>query len=75
VILYNWDGLVDELLDIPQEREIIMFTKCISYSSSPCSSCPSDAVDIGFRYIRDVVVDHIFESIYIDPTRRDVCSN
>ena len=75
MILYNWDSLIDELLDISQEYEIIMLTKCIGYPTSSRSTCPSDAVDIGFRYIRDIVVDHIFESIDIDPTRSDICGN
>jgi hypothetical protein len=32
-------------------------------------------MDIGLRDIGDIVVDHIFESIDIDPTRGDIGSD
>jgi hypothetical protein len=75
VILDDGDRLFDELLDISQECEIIMLTKCISNTTSSCSPCPSDTVDIGLGDIGDVIVDHVFESIDVDPTRSDICGN
>lgn len=64
--------LRDEFLDISEKLEIIVFTEAKCNPSRPCASRPSDTMDIAFRDIWDVIVDHIFESIDIDPTGRDI---
>lgn len=72
MILNDGDLLRDELLDIYEELEVIMFTKGVGNSSSTCSTGTSDTMDIGLRDIRDIIVDHIFQSVDIDPTRGDI---
>jgi hypothetical protein len=72
MILDDGDLLRDEFLDIYEELEIIMFTEGICNSSGSCSTRTPDTVDIGLRDIRDIVVDHVFESIDIDPSRGDI---
>lgn len=49
-----------------------MLTERVCNTASSCSTRPTDTVDIGLRDIRDIVVDHIFESVDIDPTRGDI---
>ena len=50
-----------------------MLTERVGDTASPRSTRPPDTVDIGLRDIRDIVVDHIFESVDVDPTRGDIC--
>ena len=52
-----------------------MLTERVCDTTSPRSTRSTDTVDIGLGDIRDIVVDHILESIDIDPTRGDICSN
>ena len=72
MIIDDGDLLTDQFLDIDKELEIIMLTERVGDTASPRSTRPPDTVDIGLRDIRDIVVDHIFESVDIDPTRGDI---
>ena len=72
MILDDRDRLRDQLLDITQELEIVMFTERVGDTTSTRSTSTSDTVDIGLRNIGDIVVNHIFESVDIDPTRGDI---
>ena len=49
-----------------------MFTERVCDTTSPSTTRPTDTVDIGLRDIGDIVVNHIFESVDIDPTRGDI---
>lgn len=72
VIFDDRDFLRDEFLDISEVSDIVVVTERYRDSASPSSSGPTDTVDISFRDIRDIVIDHILECIDIDPTRRDI---
>ncbi len=49
-----------------------MLTERVCDTTSPRSTGSTDTVDIGLRDIRDIVVDHVFESVDVDPTRGDI---
>lgn len=64
--------LGDEFLDISEVSDIVVVTEGYRDSASPGSSGPTDTVDVGFGDIGDIVIDHVFECINIDSTRRDI---
>lgn len=72
VIFHDGNLLGDELLDISEVSDIVIVTERYRDSLGPGSPSPTDTVDIGFGNIRDIVVDHIFECINIDPPRGDI---
>lgn len=42
-------------------------------SSRTCSSCPPNAVNIIFKCLREVEVDHVRDVLHINASTRDVC--
>lgn len=75
MIFYYRDLLRDEFLDISEVCLLLGITEgeCVPLSS--CATRTTDAMDIGFRNIRDLVVDHVLERVDIDTTSRDIRSD
>lgn len=72
MILHDGDLLGDELLDISKKSRIVGITERNRHSLRSGATRPTDAMHIGFGYIRDVVVDHIFKIIDIDSAGGDI---
>ena len=72
MILDDANLLGDELLNIAEESGIVMVTKGYRHPLRTRSPRTTDAVDVGLGDIRDVIVDHVFELIDIDPTRGNI---
>jgi len=64
--------LSDKFLDIPEVSDIVIVAERYRDSTSSGSPSPTDTVDISFGDIGDIVIDHIFEGIDVDPTRSDI---
>lgn len=73
MIFYNWDRLTDESLDITEESEIIMITERVGYTTCTSTTSTTDTVNVGLRYIRDIIVDHMFKRVDIDTARGNIC--
>lgn len=72
MIFDDGDFLGDEFLDIPKVSDIIVVTEGYRNSASTGSSGPTDTVHVCFGDIGDIIIDHVFEGIDINPTRRDI---
>ncbi len=80
IVIHEWKRVIpddrdffgDEPLDIIEICFLFSITKRDSSSLCTCSTSTADAVDISFRNIRNLIVDHIFELIDIDPTRSNI---
>jgi hypothetical protein len=72
VIFDDRDRLRDELLDISEPCSLFDITKRERRPTSTRSTRTTDAVDIGLRDIRDLIVDDMLELIDIDSSRGDI---
>lgn len=75
VILDHGNLLGDEFLDIPKVSYIVVVTEGYRHPLGSSSPRSTDAVHVGFRYVRDVVVDHVFELVDIDSSGGDIGRN
>ncbi len=72
MIFHDGNLLGDEFLDISEVSDIVIVTERYCDPLGSGSPSPTDTMDIGFGDIWDIVVDHIFEGIDIDPTRGNI---
>lgn len=75
MIINDGNLLGDKLFNVTKEFEIIVFTERKSHPTSSCTSSSTNSMDIGFRNIWDIIVDHIFELVDIYPTRGNISSD
>ncbi len=73
MIFDDRDFLGDELLDIIEICLLFSITERYRSSLCTCSTSTTDAVDVCLRNIRNLIVDHVFELIDIDPTSCNIC--
>jgi len=65
-------GLADELLDVAKQGTLSGFAKRDSQTDCASPGGTTDAVDVGFRFVRDVVIHHESDAFDIDTTCRDI---
>ena len=74
MISYNGNTLANESLNISEVSSLFSVTKRESESARSCSSCTTDTVYIGLRFVREVIVDYKFEFINVDSTSSNIGS-
>ena len=66
------DLLADQLFDIAQERPFVLGAERDRLAIGAGARRPPDAVDIGFRHVRQFIVDDMRHAGHIDAARRDI---
>lgn len=62
----------DELFNVLQKTALIARTKRDGHALTPRARRPADAVNIGFRHVRQIVIDNVSDVIDVDAARRNV---
>ena len=71
-MLHDRDGLADGAFDVAQQAALFSGTEGDGRALGAGTRGAADAVDIGFRHMRQIVVDHVADAIDVDAARRDV---
>ena len=66
------DLVFDEFLDIAEEIDFVLGAEGDGKAIGSGPSRAADAVDVGFGFVREVVVYDETDVFYIDPTCRDI---
>ncbi len=72
MILHHGDGLADELFDVPQQRLLAVVAEGDGDAVLAGAAGAADAMDIGFRNLRQVVVKHAGEILNVQSPGGDV---
>src|SRR5579883_424494 len=66
------DRDTNELLDVAQERRLVRIAERDRHAGSAGAGRAADTMNIGFRHIRQIVVEDVADAINIDAARGDV---
>src|SRR5580700_8802633 len=66
------NGHADELFDVAQERDLLAIAQRDRDARGAGARGAADAVHIGLRYVRQVVVYHMTDAVDVDAARGDI---
>src|SRR5882672_10034473 len=66
------DGHADQPFDIAQERRLLVIAERDRHALGAGARGAADAVDVGFRNVRQIVVEHVADAVDVDAAGGDV---
>ena len=62
----------DQPLDVAQERRFLVIAERDRYALGAGARGAADAVDVAFRNVRQIVIDHVADAVHVDAAGGDV---
>ena len=67
-----WHRALEQSLDVSQEQLFAGIAERYGLTASSCARCAADAVHVALRLARQVIIDNVRHTAYIDSSGRDI---